>query len=79
MNAANCSLAKGLVSSTYIQQGEQALAVRTNLVKTLLSQRRLPEQGWDDAIIETFLQARRSISIDPVVWCIMHVVILAIA
>lgn len=56
MNAANCKLAKGLVSSTYIEQGEQALTARTNLVRTLLSQRQLPEAGWDDASIEAFIQ-----------------------
>ena len=58
MDAANCELACGLVSSTYIQQGGQALARRRRLIKALLSQRRLPEQGWDDATVEMLLQVR---------------------
>jgi hypothetical protein len=124
MNAANCELAKGLVSSTYIRQvrvasrrgeavaiaqprrtvrvgdacarvrlgrsknclsapvrhrqarhppetpganpylmraelqGSEALARRHNTVRTLLSNRRLPTAGWDDATIEMFVQVR---------------------
>ena len=56
MNAANCALANGLVSAAYIQQGQQALTARCNLVKSLLSQRKLPADGWDDATIEMLLQ-----------------------
>ncbi|PRW56294.1 O-phosphoseryl-tRNA(Sec) selenium transferase [Chlorella sorokiniana] len=56
MDAANCDLACVLVGRTYIQQGAQALAARRRRVKALLSQRRLPEQGWDDATIEMLLQ-----------------------
>ena len=56
MNAANCALANGLVSAAYVQQGQQALTARCNLVKTLLSQRKLPVDGWDDATIEMLLQ-----------------------
>lgn len=59
MDADNCALAEGLVSRTYVQQGAQALARRRRLVKTLLSQRRLPERGWDDATIELLLQVQR--------------------
>lgn len=59
MDADNCAVACSLVSKTYVQQGSQALAARRRLIKTLLSQRRLPEQGWDDATIEMLLQARR--------------------
>lgn len=56
MDAPNCELACGLVSRTYITQGSQALAARRKLIKTLLSQRRLPPRGWDDATIELFVQ-----------------------
>ncbi len=56
MNTANCALASGLVSASYVQQGQQAMAARANLVTTLLSQRKLPLNGWDDATIEMLLQ-----------------------
>ena len=56
MNADNCALARGLVSSSYIAQGAEALAKRQKLIKALLSQRRLPKKGWDDATIELFIQ-----------------------
>ena len=46
----------GLVSKTYINQGSQAISRRHKLIKTLLSQRKLPEHGWDDATIEMLLQ-----------------------
>ncbi len=36
----------------------QALAARRRRIKALLSQRRLPEQGWDDATIEMLLQVK---------------------
>jgi O-phospho-L-seryl-tRNASec:L-selenocysteinyl-tRNA synthase len=55
MDPDNCALAAQLVSPTYINQGAQALARRRKLVKTLLSQRRLPARGWDEATIELFL------------------------
>lgn len=56
MDEANCELAATLVSRSYIDQGAQALARRRRLVKALLSQRRLPQEGWDDATIELFIQ-----------------------
>ena len=56
MDADCCEVACGLISRAYISQGAQALSRRRRLVKTLLSQRRLPEQGWDDATIEMLLQ-----------------------
>eukprot|EP00193_Tetraselmis_chui_P015711 CAMPEP_0177785656 /NCGR_PEP_ID=MMETSP0491_2-20121128/20469_1 /TAXON_ID=63592 /ORGANISM="Tetraselmis chuii, Strain PLY429" /LENGTH=79 /DNA_ID=CAMNT_0019306741 /DNA_START=30 /DNA_END=266 /DNA_ORIENTATION=- len=55
MNPDNCRLAEGLVSRSYVSQGAQALARREKLVKTLLSQRRLPKEGWDEATVELFL------------------------
>uniref|UniRef100_A0A061RFU1 Uncharacterized protein n=1 Tax=Tetraselmis sp. GSL018 TaxID=582737 RepID=A0A061RFU1_9CHLO len=42
MNSDNLLLAEGLVSKSYIQQGGQAIVRRQKLVKTLLSQRKLP-------------------------------------
>ena len=50
-----CNAAFGLVSKRYIDQGSQALVRRKKLIKSLLSERRLPERGWDDANIEMFL------------------------
>lgn len=56
MDQANCTCAAGLISAGYIAQGAQALSKRERLVKTLLSQRRLPLIGWDEATIEMFIQ-----------------------
>lgn len=47
--------AAGLVSHTYLRQGSDALQRRRKLIKSLLSERRLPKKGWDDAQIEMFL------------------------
>jgi hypothetical protein len=55
MDADNCALASRLVSPSYINQGAQALATRRRLVKALLSSRRLPARGWDEATIEMLL------------------------
>ena len=55
MNEGNLKLATGLVDAAYIKQGAQGLQTRQNLVKVLLSQRRLPKEGWDDASIEHLL------------------------
>lgn len=56
MDEATVPLAMNLVGRAYIEQGRQALKRREGLVKTLLSQRKLPAQGWDDASIEHFLE-----------------------
>jgi hypothetical protein len=55
MDPDNCALAARLVSPSYISQGAQALATRRRLVKALLSSRRLPQRGWDEATIEMLL------------------------
>jgi O-phospho-L-seryl-tRNASec:L-selenocysteinyl-tRNA synthase len=60
MDEDNCAVAISLISKTYISQGSQALAARRRLIKTLLSQRRLPQRGWDDATIELLLQVRQT-------------------
>ena len=62
MNPANCALASGLVSPTYVQQGQQALSARSNLIKSLLSLRKMPLNGWDDATIEMLLQVSTAMS-----------------
>ncbi|GAQ82108.1 O-phospho-L-seryl-tRNASec:L-selenocysteinyl-tRNA synthase [Klebsormidium nitens] len=56
MDGANLQLAESLLSKSYVLQGQQALKQRHNLVKSLLSNKRLPDTGWDDASIEWFLQ-----------------------
>lgn len=61
MDAANCSLAAGLVSASYVNQGAAALAARRKLVKALLSNRTLPAEGWDEATIEMLLQVNKCI------------------
>jgi O-phospho-L-seryl-tRNASec:L-selenocysteinyl-tRNA synthase len=60
MDPENCALAGNIISPTYVRQGSQALARRHRQIKSLLSQRKLPEEGWDDASIEMLLQARFS-------------------
>ena len=52
MNESNCEVACGLVSKTYINQGLQGLTGRQKLVKAILSSRKLPEKGMDEASIE---------------------------
>jgi len=49
-------LLKGLVNPSYAQQAEQARNSRSKLVTSLLSQRRLPDEGWDDASIRLLLE-----------------------
>ena len=55
MEEQSLELAKNLVDSAYIEQGRQALRRREGLVKSLLSERRLPKSGFDDASIEQLL------------------------
>ncbi len=59
MDQQNVTLASGLVSSNYIQQGADALCTRRKLIKTLLSQRSLPKHGWDEDTVELFIKARQ--------------------
>ncbi|RLN36734.1 hypothetical protein BBO99_00001769 [Phytophthora kernoviae] len=56
MNAKSIELAAQLVPATYIQQGLDAVRSREKLVTTLLAQRRLPDDGWDDGSVELLLQ-----------------------
>jgi O-phospho-L-seryl-tRNASec:L-selenocysteinyl-tRNA synthase len=61
MDPANCELACSIISKAYINQGAQALGARDRQVKALLSSRRLPQQGWDEASIERLLTVSISI------------------
>ena len=55
MNEANLKLARGFVDAEYIKQGAQALQSQQNLLKVLMSQRRLPDAGWSEPTIEYVL------------------------
>lgn len=55
MNSQNFTLAENLIPSSYVQQAASALRTRENLAKTLMEQRKWPDNGWDDATIEMFL------------------------
>ncbi|CAM9549629.1 unnamed protein product [Ectocarpus fasciculatus] len=56
MNGKSLEQARNLVKASYINQGEQALnGRRKKQVTALLSNRRLPTRGWDDAQIEYLL------------------------
>jgi len=57
MNPENLKLASKIVDSNYIDLASQSLNSRENQIKILLSQRRLPDEGWDDLSIEYFLQS----------------------
>ena len=43
------------VSQRYVKQGREALRSRSKLASALISSKRLPEKGWDDASIEALL------------------------
>jgi len=49
-------LLKGLINPNYALQAEQARNSRSKMVTSLLTQRRLPEEGWDDASIRLLLE-----------------------
>jgi O-phospho-L-seryl-tRNASec:L-selenocysteinyl-tRNA synthase len=55
MDAKNVEFARSLIGNTYADQGGASLRRREGLVRILLTQRCLPEIGWDDATIESFL------------------------
>ena len=56
MDDGNFELAAGLVSHSYVAQGQQALTRRRRLVKALLSSRQLPAKGWDEATIDMLVK-----------------------
>ena len=47
--------AEGWIPANYLHLDEQAIKTRSGLIKTVLSQRRLPEDGWDDELVKLFL------------------------
>jgi len=55
MNAQHLDLIKGLISPNYAAQAEQARNSRSKMITSLLTQRRLPAEGWDDSMIQQFL------------------------
>lgn len=62
MNKDVLALTTDLVPKSYIDQGESALNARRKLIKSLLSQRCLPKDGWDESSIEHFVQVTRQTS-----------------
>ena len=57
MNAENLKLAGAIIDANYIDLASQSLNSHENQVKNLLSQRRLPDEGWDDLTIEYLLHS----------------------
>lgn len=55
MNAHHFELMKGLINPNYALQAEQARNSRSKLITALLTQRRLPDEGWDEQSIQMFL------------------------
>lgn len=56
MNDSIFTAAEGLVSANYVRQAREARRARESLFKSLLSQRRLPDTGWDDGTVQLLLQ-----------------------
>lgn len=55
MNAQNAELARAFVPGAYVQQGVDAIRSRESMLTTLLSQRRMPDDGWDELSVEHLL------------------------
>lgn len=55
MSPANQTLAEGLVDPAYVRSGAQSLSQRARLVTSLLSHRRIPEEGWPEPAVESLL------------------------
>eukprot|EP00931_Biecheleriopsis_adriatica_P033629 TRINITY_DN19510_c0_g1_i1.p1 TRINITY_DN19510_c0_g1~~TRINITY_DN19510_c0_g1_i1.p1 ORF type:complete len:514 (-),score=96.18 TRINITY_DN19510_c0_g1_i1:190-1731(-) len=49
-------LLKGLVNPNYVEQAAQARNSRSKLITSLLTQRRLPDAGWNEADIQVLLE-----------------------
>ncbi len=58
-----------LIPGTYARQGAEALVKRQKLVTSLLSERRIPKHGWDDASIENLLQVSRFLQLRIIRQC----------
>ena len=52
MNEKNFELARNLITTTYVYQGRDAIRRREKQVTELLSNRKIPEIGWDNQTIE---------------------------
>lgn len=55
-DADNLALASSFIPTAYTAQGAGSLATRHALVRSLLAQRRLPKEGWDEETIELVLR-----------------------
>eukprot|EP00928_Gymnodinium_smaydae_P003655 TRINITY_DN11297_c0_g1_i1.p1 TRINITY_DN11297_c0_g1~~TRINITY_DN11297_c0_g1_i1.p1 ORF type:complete len:533 (-),score=108.44 TRINITY_DN11297_c0_g1_i1:184-1782(-) len=55
MNSTHWDLAKGLINPNYALQAQQARNSRAKAITDLLSQRRLPKKGWDEDLIQHFI------------------------
>lgn len=55
MNQANLDLCADIIDKSYVRLASNSLHARENLFKVLLSQRTLPEEGYDDLTIQYFL------------------------
>jgi len=55
MEGQTLELIGDLLPRSYISQASASLNQRRSLIKSLLSQRCMPEQGWDDASVEQLL------------------------
>ncbi len=73
MEPRNFELSSKLISSRYIIQAQQARTQRESLLRGLLSQRRLPEDGWDDHTIELVLQEFSGMDSNNFVNNVIHV------
>ncbi|KAF0692959.1 Aste57867_16005 [Aphanomyces stellatus] len=51
----NLKLAADFVDAAYVRQGSEAMKAREKRITSLLAQRKLPAQGWDDLSIKLFL------------------------
>lgn len=52
MNEENLKLAAKIIDANYVDLASQSLTSRENMIKNLLAQRSVPEEGWDDLTIE---------------------------
>ncbi|XP_037802895.1 O-phosphoseryl-tRNA(Sec) selenium transferase-like [Penaeus monodon] len=55
MNETSYKLAERLVPTTYLHQASESRTAREKLIRILMEQHKCPEEGWDDATIELFL------------------------
>ena len=63
MNPETLFIAGTLIPESYLAQAGAGLSSRRKLVKGLLSQRRMPQAGWDEASIENLMQVAAFITI----------------